>query len=56
MGGKISTVTHALVRATLEVPVLVEDDLKKIRVILSLFYFYIYTIKFMSIKFKEFFC
>ncbi len=28
VGGKISRVAHALIRATLEVPVLVEDDLK----------------------------
>ncbi len=39
MGGKISTVTHALVRATLEVPVLVEDDLKKSELFFHCFIF-----------------
>ncbi len=28
VGGEVPTVTHALIRATLEVPVLIEYDLK----------------------------
>ena len=46
VGGEVTTVTHTLIRATLEVPVLVEDDLK-IKLIFNEFSLYITYIKVM---------